>query len=52
MLPISNAETAPFSKDFDIPLDEQQTKSPQQQLEEKKSSSNLQINDFHPETQP
>ena len=28
MLPISNAETAPFCKDFDIPVDDQLAVSP------------------------
>ena len=52
MLPISHTETVPFSKDFDIPQDDQRACSPQQQTEGKKSSGNLMINDFHPETQP
>ena len=50
MLPISNVETAPFCKDFDVPVDDQLAVSPLKEIEEKKSSSNLMINDFHPET--
>ena len=52
MLPISNVETAPFSKVFDIPVDDQHALSPQQEIDGKKSNGNLVINDFHPETQP